>query len=95
MSSSGNGIDRRRFLKLGAMTSGLAVGGCSRTQIEAGEPAPVAMRFRQLGATGLEVSEISFGSYGFDNPALLMAALDQGSPTSTRSESMQTPSANR
>lgn len=89
MSSSGNGIDRRRFLKLGAMTSGLAVGGCSRTQIEAGEPAPVAMRFRQLGATGLEVSEISFGSYGFDNPALLMAALDQGITTICTSANYQ------
>jgi hypothetical protein len=77
------------------MTSGLAVGGCSRNRIEAGVPAPAEMRFRQLGATGLEFSEISFGSYGFDNPALLMAALDQGSPASTRSESMQTPLANR
>ena len=36
------------------------------------------MRYRPLGATGLEVSEVSFGSYGFDNPALLSAALDAG-----------------
>jgi aryl-alcohol dehydrogenase-like predicted oxidoreductase len=36
------------------------------------------MRYRPLGKTGLEVSEIAFGSYGLDNPALLSAALDAG-----------------
>jgi predicted aldo/keto reductase-like oxidoreductase len=89
MTSTGNGIDRRRFLKLGAMTSGFAVGGCSRTENAAGEPAPAEMRTRALGATGLEVSEISFGSYGFDNPALLTAALDQGITTICTSANYQ------
>jgi aryl-alcohol dehydrogenase-like predicted oxidoreductase len=36
------------------------------------------MRYRPLGKTGLKASEISFGTYGFDNPALLTAALDAG-----------------
>jgi aryl-alcohol dehydrogenase-like predicted oxidoreductase len=36
------------------------------------------MRYRPLGKTGLKVSEISFGTYGFNNPALLSAALDAG-----------------
>jgi aryl-alcohol dehydrogenase-like predicted oxidoreductase len=89
MTSTGNGIDRRRFLKIGAMTSGLAVGGCSRAEIEAAEPAPAEMRFRALGATGLKVSEISFGSYGFDNPALLTAALDRGITTICTSANYQ------
>ena len=89
MTSKTNGIDRRRFLKLGALTSGMAVGGCSRAESLAGDPAPVEMRFRDLGATGLKVSEISFGSYGFDNPALLTAALDQGITTICTSANYQ------
>jgi aryl-alcohol dehydrogenase-like predicted oxidoreductase len=36
------------------------------------------MRYRPLGNTGLRVSEVSFGTYGFSNPALLTAALDRG-----------------
>jgi predicted aldo/keto reductase-like oxidoreductase len=36
------------------------------------------MRYRPLGKTGLKVSEISFGTYGFSNPALLSAALEAG-----------------
>ena len=47
------------------------------------------MRFRELGATGLKVSEISFGSYGFDNPALLTAAMDQGITTICTSANYQ------
>jgi predicted aldo/keto reductase-like oxidoreductase len=89
MESHVNGIDRRRFLKLGALTSGLAVGGCSRAESLADDSAPVEMRYRKLGATGLEVSEISFGSYGFDNPALLSAALDQGISTICTSANYQ------
>lgn len=89
MTSNGNGIDRRRFLKLGALTSGLAVGGCSRAESLADDSSPVEMRFRELGATGLKVSEISFGTYGFDNPALLTAALDQGITTICTSANYQ------
>lgn len=89
MKSVEKGIDRRRFLKLGALTSGLVVGGCSGSEGSPGEPAPVEMRFRELGATGLKVSEISFGSYGFDNPALLTAALDQGITTICTSANYQ------
>jgi predicted aldo/keto reductase-like oxidoreductase len=36
------------------------------------------MRFRTLGKSGLKVSEIAFGSYGFNNPELLSAALERG-----------------
>jgi len=71
-------IDRRSFLKLGAAASGLAIGGCGAGSREPVDPADFEMRYRPLGDTGLEVSEISFGSYGFDNPALLLAALDAG-----------------
>ena len=72
-------IDRRRFLKLGTATAGLAL-GCGRDDPE--EPphniASQAMRYRPLGATGLEVSEISFGAHGVDNASLMAAGLEAG-----------------
>ena len=89
MASTKNGFNRRNFLKMGAMTSGLAIGGCSRAESLADDRAPLEMQFRDLGATGLKVSEISFGSYGFDNPALLSAALDQGITTVCTSANYQ------
>ncbi len=78
MTTTRDGLDRREFLKLGAATSGLAV-GCGRS---AGETrpidAPVEMRYRPLGATGLQVSELSFGAHGVDNPPLMEAAWEAG-----------------
>jgi len=71
-------IDRRRFLKLGAAASGFAISSCGASGEESFRAADYEMRYRPLGDTGLEVSEISFGSYGFDNPSLLLAALDAG-----------------
>ncbi len=89
MASSGNSIDRRAFLKLSAATTGMAFGGCSRAGGFA-EPAPDAeMLYRPLGDTGLKVSEVSFGSYGFDNPALLLAVLDAGITTICTSANYQ------
>jgi aryl-alcohol dehydrogenase-like predicted oxidoreductase len=75
-------IDRRRFLQIGAAASGLAI-GCGASPDEAPPPATTAqdMRYRTLGNTGLEVSEITFGSHGVDNPPLMAAALDAGITT--------------
>jgi aryl-alcohol dehydrogenase-like predicted oxidoreductase len=39
------------------------------------------MRYRPLGATGLEVSEVSFGAHGVDNPHLMRAAVEAGITT--------------
>ena len=72
------GIDRRKFLKLGAAASGLAIGCGSSGEKKAETAVDAEMRYRPLGNTGLNVSEITFGSAGFDNPALLEAALDAG-----------------
>jgi aryl-alcohol dehydrogenase-like predicted oxidoreductase len=36
------------------------------------------MRYRPLGSTGLEVSEIAFGAHGVDNPPLMAAAVEAG-----------------
>jgi aryl-alcohol dehydrogenase-like predicted oxidoreductase len=89
MATNRNGIDRRKFLKLGAATSGLAIGGCGRVDDVMADVSDLEMRFRPLGATGLKVSAVSFGSYGFDNPALLSAGLDAGMTTICTSGSYQ------
>ena len=75
-------IDRRSFLKLGAAASGCAI-GCG-AGAEEGPPEQTAvgeMAYRQLGDTGLRVSEVSFGAHGVDNPPLMAAALDAGITT--------------
>jgi aryl-alcohol dehydrogenase-like predicted oxidoreductase len=89
MVANESGIDRRRFLKLGAATSGLAIGGCGRVDDVMADVSDLEMRFRSLGQTGLKVSAVSFGSYGFDNPALLSAALEAGMTTICTSGSYQ------
>ena len=71
MTSRRDSINRRRFIQLGATGTSLAM----TSPTSAASP---QMRYRSLGNTGLKVSEISFGTYGFDNPALLSAALDAG-----------------
>lgn len=86
MNGKAGSIDRRSFIRLGMLTAGAAVGGRAlATEAERKPPAGgtaqragAEMRYRPLGKTGLKVSEISFGTYGFDNPALLSAALDAG-----------------
>jgi aryl-alcohol dehydrogenase-like predicted oxidoreductase len=70
--------DRRDFLKLGAASAGAAL-GCGRGgDVVAADGAPGEMRYRALGGTGLEVSEISFGAHGVDNPPLMAAAIEAG-----------------
>lgn len=71
-------IDRRRFLKLGAASAG-AVIGCGGAGVEGtSDTEPGGMRYRTLGATGLQVSEVSFGAHGVDNAAVMAAALEAG-----------------
>jgi aryl-alcohol dehydrogenase-like predicted oxidoreductase len=72
------GIDRRKFLALGAAASGFAIGCGSAGDRRPESDAGTGMQYRPLGDTGLNVSVITFGSAGFENPALLEAALDAG-----------------
>jgi aryl-alcohol dehydrogenase-like predicted oxidoreductase len=74
MKDRSNDLNRRNFLKLGVMTAG----GAAMARRALAEVSTAGMKHRPLGKTGLEVSEISFGTYGFNNPALLTAALDAG-----------------
>jgi aryl-alcohol dehydrogenase-like predicted oxidoreductase len=85
MSKPPRALDRRGFLRMGMLTAGAAVSGSAlATEGKPPQPAdespesPREMRYRRLGKTGLEVSEIAFGTYGFDNPGLLTTALDAG-----------------
>ena len=71
-------IDRRTFLKLGAASAGLPIGCGARGSEAKRDAGPLAMRYRPLGGTGLEVSEIAFGAHGIDNPVLMSAALEAG-----------------
>jgi aryl-alcohol dehydrogenase-like predicted oxidoreductase len=90
MSDEHRGMDRRSFLKLSAATtSGLAIGGCSDTVEVLADMPRLELGRRPLGDTGLEVSEVSLGSYGFDNPSLLLAALDVGINTICTSANYQ------
>jgi aryl-alcohol dehydrogenase-like predicted oxidoreductase len=69
------------MLAAGGAVGGKTLGSETETDPPAGgatEQGAREMKYRPLGKSGLQVSEIAFGTYGFDNPALLSAALDAG-----------------
>ena len=69
-------MDRRRFLGVGAgLTAGLA--GLVPDPGRAAPP-PGIRRYVPLGRTGLEVSDISFGSSRSSDPRLVRHAVDRG-----------------
>ncbi len=76
MAGERGGVDRRRLLGLAA--SALAVGACRGRGDRTGDGAPLKVRYRPLGRTGLQVSEIAFGAHGVESAALMRAALDAG-----------------
>ncbi|HEX9799134.1 MAG TPA: aldo/keto reductase [Thermoanaerobaculia bacterium] len=87
------GISRRDVLYGAAASAGATVAGCGAAEPPAAGAAatgPVAahaaeppaarggMRYRRLGRTGLEVSEIGFGSVPLDDPEVLLYAAELG-----------------
>jgi predicted aldo/keto reductase-like oxidoreductase len=74
----GQTVDRRSFLKLGAASAGAALGCREPEVVGDSDGAPMQMPYRQLGSTGLEVSEVSFGAHGIDNATLMAASLEAG-----------------
>ena len=78
MTTSRNHINRRRFIKLSATASGVAVAGCAADGGARASAGDIKVGRRKLGGTGLQVSEITFGGDGPENPELLLAALDLG-----------------
>jgi len=71
-------VDRRNFLKLGAVATGAVVGGCGPSEESATPPTTLELGYRPLGGTGLRVSEVAFGAHHIDRPDLMRAALDVG-----------------
>ena len=70
-------MDRRRFLGVGAgLTAGLA--GLGPVAGGAAARPPRIRRYVKLGTTGLEVSDISFGSSRSSDPDLVRHAVDRG-----------------
>ena len=70
-------MDRRRFIEKGL----LAAGGLSLAGREAPEKEDkrkLKMKYRTLGRTGLKVSEVSFGTYGWQNTPVLEAGIRAG-----------------
>ncbi|HOE12651.1 MAG TPA: aldo/keto reductase [bacterium] len=78
MTNREKSLDRRSFVRLGAATAAVTASGVSFAQENTESREKNEMRYRVLGKTGLKVSEICFGTYGFNNPALLTAAMDAG-----------------
>ena len=76
-SESGNGLNRRQFLKAGIVSAaGVATGlGGIGDLMAQGAPAPT---FRTLGRTGLKVTTVSFGAMLTPEYEVIRAGLDMG-----------------
>jgi uncharacterized protein len=71
-------IDRRRLLGLGTAAAVAPLGSTALAAPAAGTGSPQIRRHVTLGRTGLEVSEIGFGSASSHDPDLVRHALDRG-----------------
>jgi uncharacterized protein len=71
-------ISRRRFLGASAASAGLYGLEAAAARSEGKTSAPRIQRYVTLGRTGLEVSEIGFGSASSSDPDLVRRALDRG-----------------
>jgi len=74
---SRNRLNRRDFVRLAIVGGSATVAGASCAKAPRA-PAKLMPRYRTLGRTGLKVSEICFGSFGFSASDVFNAALDAG-----------------
>lgn len=70
------GLSRRAVVAGAALGGAALAGGVALTTGEGSKPS--AMLRRQLGRTGLEVSEVGFGGFPISDPEVLLYALDRG-----------------
>ena len=73
-------MDRRQFMGKGMAAAGMASLGGGRAlgaedKTSAKKP---EMKYRALGRTGMKISEVCFGTYGWQHTPVLEAALDSG-----------------
>ena len=74
-------MDRRKFLEKGLLaTGGLSLAGKKAFSGETPAPAESkpSMKYRTLGRTGLRVSEVCFGTFGWQNTQVLEVAIQAG-----------------
>ncbi len=74
-------MDRRKFLEKGLFaTGGLSLAGKKAFSGEIPAPAESkpSMKYRTLGRTGLRVSEVCFGTFGWQNTQVLEVAIQAG-----------------
>lgn len=74
-------MDRRKFFEKGLFAAGgLSLAGKKASSDEAAAPAESkpSMKYRTLGRTGLRVSEVCFGTFGWQNTQVLEVAIEAG-----------------
>ncbi len=71
-------LNRRKFVQLGTGVGLTSTAAFHSLAGESQQTESAEMKYRTLGRTGLKVSEVSFGTYGFSNSELLEEALDKG-----------------
>ena len=75
---SSQDLTRRQFIAGSAAAAALA--GCKKEAEAAADvdPKSIRMKYRTMGRTGLKVSEVGFGGFPVENPAVLDHAIDIG-----------------
>ena len=74
-------MDRRQFFTRGALAAGamsLAAGDTVARQTPGPPERKLPMKYRKLGRTSLTVSEVAFGTFGWQDTPVLVNALDAG-----------------
>ena len=69
-------MNRRDFLKTSAVATAALAG--SPLQAAAGAQKPSIRRYREIGKTGLKMSDISMGSVQFTAASLVLRGVDRG-----------------
>jgi uncharacterized protein len=77
MSEKRENMDRRSFIKVGALGAAAAVSGIEAYQAIAGDSAP-ERALRTLGRTGMKITTVSIGAMRTGEPSVFRAAFDKG-----------------
>ena len=78
MNSARDGSNRREFLRRSVATVGACGIGLAGAPVLAETEDPRIRRYRKLGRTGLEISDISIGTSRTSDPRVIRHAFDRG-----------------